>query len=1003
MNRKKTKRDYVKNAIEILRSPSTAEGQDSNRAARRVLVDELEELRGKNKPHTDADLLLLLAKKLKEVKEFGYPRRVLRLARSLVRTRSKTDSTRLAIYQQSAVTTYKDPDLPAERRLKEALQLLKEGDDLETTTIQETLGIAGAIYKRMWEANNQRQDLETAQGFYQRGREQGVARDQGYTAINEAYLLDLLASLDAKQLKAATEVEEMREKARKIRLQIIDEVLPLAETKDGAYLKGEWWYYSTIGEAYFGLQEYEKAVQYLNPENLEVPEWERESTAAQLASLARVQFGADMPEDEFEKTGAGWALKEFLNNENSEAVRGAFIGKIGLALSGGGFRASLFHIGVLARLAELDLLRRVEVLSCVSGGSIIGAHYYLELKRLLETKRDARSKVEYRDPRDANEREWITHQDYIDIVHRLERHFLAGVQRNVRTRVAASLLTNLKMIFKPGFSRTLRAGELYESEIFSRVDDRNGNEKRKKRLLNELRVKPAIGGGKQQDDFNPKSHNWKRGAKVPVLILNAATLNTGHSWHFTVTYMGEPPGSIDTEIDGNYRLRRMYYQDAPGKPTNHQEIRLGDAVAASACVPAVFEPLSLKDLYEEVRINPEIAQGKELSPQRLRVRLVDGGVCDNQGVMGLMEQECNVLLVSDASGQMETQPMPGAGLLNVPIRSSNILQSRVRSEQYRHLRERRHSGLLRGLMFIHLKQDLGVKPLNWRLCPPHLAVSEFDQPEQYAGDVTSYGVAKDVQQSLAAVRTDLDSFCDVEADALMASGYLMTKSQLMPLSENDERAKPAIDGINLTIDKQAEVPWRFRKIEPYLGPETGVEDPGQDPILTAKRKENLRKIIGASNSLGFKIWKLSPALKLLSGVLVTTLIFFLLYLIVWSLLRLSGRSIFTAEQIKWLVSRLTDERIVYTSSLLTLGNLTLAAVIAIVVIAVAVWLINCIGKYLGVVRWSDTLTSIVFGIIMTFPGFIAAWLHLKVFDSLFLRWGSREKFYGRHVGDEGAN
>src|ERR1700756_3134299 len=51
--------------------------------------------------------------------------------------------------------------------------------------------------------------------------------------------------------------------------------------------------------------------------------------------------------------------------------------------SGGGFRASLFHIGVLARLAELDVLRHVEVLSCVSGGSIIGAHYYLEVRRLL--------------------------------------------------------------------------------------------------------------------------------------------------------------------------------------------------------------------------------------------------------------------------------------------------------------------------------------------------------------------------------------------------------------------------------------------------------------------------------------------------------------------------------------------------------------------------------------------------------------------------------------------
>ena len=48
---------------------------------------------------------------------------------------------------------------------------------------------------------------------------------------------------------------------------------------------------------------------------------------------------------------------------------------LGLALSGGGFRASFFHIGVLARLAELDLLRRVEALSTVSGGSIVGALY----------------------------------------------------------------------------------------------------------------------------------------------------------------------------------------------------------------------------------------------------------------------------------------------------------------------------------------------------------------------------------------------------------------------------------------------------------------------------------------------------------------------------------------------------------------------------------------------------------------------------------------------------
>lgn len=44
--------------------------------------------------------------------------------------------------------------------------------------------------------------------------------------------------------------------------------------------------------------------------------------------------------------------------------------KIGLALSGGGFRATVFHLGVLARLAEAGRLEDVTFLSTVSGGSL---------------------------------------------------------------------------------------------------------------------------------------------------------------------------------------------------------------------------------------------------------------------------------------------------------------------------------------------------------------------------------------------------------------------------------------------------------------------------------------------------------------------------------------------------------------------------------------------------------------------------------------------------------
>lgn len=53
----------------------------------------------------------------------------------------------------------------------------------------------------------------------------------------------------------------------------------------------------------------------------------------------------------------------------------------GLALSGGGYRASLFHLGVTRRLHELGALQKITRLSSVSGGSILAgflAHRMLE-------------------------------------------------------------------------------------------------------------------------------------------------------------------------------------------------------------------------------------------------------------------------------------------------------------------------------------------------------------------------------------------------------------------------------------------------------------------------------------------------------------------------------------------------------------------------------------------------------------------------------------------------
>ena len=50
---------------------------------------------------------------------------------------------------------------------------------------------------------------------------------------------------------------------------------------------------------------------------------------------------------------------------------------IGIALSGGGYRAMLFHAGALARINELGLLSRAQRIASVSGGSIIAGHLAL--------------------------------------------------------------------------------------------------------------------------------------------------------------------------------------------------------------------------------------------------------------------------------------------------------------------------------------------------------------------------------------------------------------------------------------------------------------------------------------------------------------------------------------------------------------------------------------------------------------------------------------------------
>ena len=104
--------------------------------------------------------------------------------------------------------------------------------------------------------------------------------------------------------------EQRRQDARLIREEIIRSVPPLLEQKGNEWLKKEWWFYATIGEAFFGLGDYEKAKEWLinrpAAAGLQPPEWEYESTARQLARLALLKHDSD------EDSAARKALRDIL-------------------------------------------------------------------------------------------------------------------------------------------------------------------------------------------------------------------------------------------------------------------------------------------------------------------------------------------------------------------------------------------------------------------------------------------------------------------------------------------------------------------------------------------------------------------------------------------------------------------------------------------------------------------------------------------------------------------
>jgi predicted acylesterase/phospholipase RssA len=415
--------------------------------------------------------------------------------------------------------------------------------------------------------------------------------------------------------------------------------------------------------------------------------------------------------------------------------------KRGLALSGGGFRASLFHLGVFAYLADIGVLQQIRYLSTVSGGSIIGAAYYLKVMELLEGRRKDGLRAD--DP-----------QAYQKIICELIALFLDGVQKNVLMRTFLNPIKNM-MMFHEHYSRTDYIGELYTKYLYAPIWTGMG-----KALVNDaiplhkLKIRPD---GKAPGDI--EAYNDQVAHKIPILIINATTLNSGHNWQFTASYVGEGKTASsngksertffdakkEEPVDCNRIFERRYfgtdytkeYGRKVGARINAKlkELTLGDAVATSACVPAIFPPMAIHDLYDDEFV----------------IQLVDGGVFDNQGLRALYDKRATHIICSDATAQLPDEAQPSTKFYRVIYRSLDVVMDGLREVQLGEFYRANPGYKLTAANLLHWLQPVSPKSDDPEIVPP----------------------SAKMMRALSEIRTDLDSFHDQEAFALMYAGYVL--------------------------------------------------------------------------------------------------------------------------------------------------------------------------------------------------------------------------------------
>lgn len=299
--------------------------------------------------------------------------------------------------------------------------------------------------------------------------------------------------------------------------------------------------------------------------------------------------------------------------------------KLGLSLSGGGYRATIYHLGTLRKLKEMNLLDKVEVISTISGGSITGAYYGLKGKDF----------------------------DSFDkgLIAIVKKSIIKGIFSSTRfIAIVLGLLlvfgtivwicfTKYSWAATPLLLATVIVIIKYQFKIFPVSD-----------IINQLYSKWFF-ENKTLKEFNKK----------PIIAINATNVETGRPFTFSKNKMSDSTYEYPSEEETPIR----FIPDA---------FPISLAVAASTCVPFAFTPIYIKKKYYK---NPS-------DYTKIRPCLVDGGVYDNQGVHKLTHEKsayvCETVIVSDAGNRM---PRINSfnNVIQLLVRTSDIFMNRIKNYQ----------------------------------------------------------------------------------------------------------------------------------------------------------------------------------------------------------------------------------------------------------------------------------------------------------------------------------